>query len=133
MNKTILITLCTLFFFATACKSQQETATETATETVKKGPKKPSAEDRAAKSEEMMNALNLSADQKVKFEAVEVKYGDKMKALRQSGDRDAMKDGMRALQEEKTAELKGFLSADQITKYTEIMKANRPQRGGGRR
>ena len=128
-----MIALCSILLSTTACKSQQEatseTAEETKTETVRKGPKQGNPEQRAARLEEMMTTLGLSADQKVKFKAIDSKYADKMRALRDAGDRDAMREGMRSIQTEKSAELKGILTVDQMTKYKEMMEARKPKGG----
>jgi len=140
MNKTMIITLCSLFFLASACKSQKEsaettaeTASEATTETVKKGRgERPNPADRAARLEEMMTSLNLSADQQVQFKAIDAKYGEKMRALREGGDREAMRAGMKSLQDQKMAELTNVLSAEQLTKYKEMLAARRPNKGGRR-
>lgn len=139
--KKIIYVLVVGLLIISACKSKKAaTETEAAaeapqTERVKKGPPKGgSLEEKLAEQEEMYTSLGISDAQKVKFRAIETKYAQKMRTLRDSntGDREGMRTAMQALQNEKVAEIKSILTGDQFTKYETLLAAMRQERRGGR-
>jgi Spy/CpxP family protein refolding chaperone len=87
--------------------------------------------DPGARAGMMQKQLGLSDDQTTQVKAVFADEQSKMQALRSSGGDPAdMRPKMMAIREDSTAKLKGILTADQFTKYQEMMQQMR-QRGGG--
>lgn len=80
-------------------------------------------QDRAEWEKKIKDELKLTADQVVKYDALSKEYNDKMDAL--MGDaslsKDAQKEKKMALKKEKEGKIMEFLTAEQQTKYKEIM------------
>jgi len=109
-------------------------------------PAPPSAEERAKARAEMLETLDLSADQTTQVEEVLSSLDEKRKTLmdeaRESGDREAMKeirDEMKEIQDSADTKLKSIMSEEQYAKYVELRssrggnRGERRPRGGGRR
>ena len=70
--------------------------------------------------EEYAAALNLSEDQKPKFEAITKKYAEQMKAVKDGGGRKLQKyKKVKSIRKNKDAEMKTLLSKDQYEVYLE--------------
>ncbi|MGB0521374.1 MAG: hypothetical protein ACPGJS_00370 [Flammeovirgaceae bacterium] len=82
--------------------------------------------------------MALTDESLEEVKALNIKYAEKMKALREEnqGDRMAMKEAGRELETEKRKELKKILTKDQFKEYkawmTERMEGRRERRGGMR-
>ena len=101
----------------------------------------PSQEERAEARTEMLAALDLSADQTARVEAVldtlDAERTALMETARGSGDRDAMKevrDEMKQLREAADTQLESIMSEDQYAQYEKLRRTQRGGRGerGGR-
>jgi len=109
--KSISVLLFALFFAAATAQAQRETAPakkdRTAGAEMKaKKPARPSMEDE----------LNLSPDQRAQFKKADEQYKAKSKA-----SKDAKKQDMAQLRDERKRAHKAALNADQAAKYDEIM------------
>jgi Spy/CpxP family protein refolding chaperone len=87
--------------------------------------------------QELMAKLNLTTAQKTKIEAINKKFADDMKTLREkakTGDRKALQPEFRKAQMAHREEIAAVLTAEQKKKYQEEMKAMmekmRKERGG---
>ena len=82
----------------------------------------------------MIEQLSLDEAQAAKVQAINLTYAEKIQAVRQDnrGNREAMKETLTAIQADKTAELKGILTAEQIESY-EALEAKGRKRGRGQR
>jgi chloramphenicol O-acetyltransferase len=84
--------------------------------------------------EENAAALNLSQDQKPKFEAITKKYAEQIKAVKDGGGRKLQKyKKVKSIRKNKDAEMKALLSKDQYNVYLEKqeeMKTKMKQRRG---
>lgn len=70
--------------------------------------------------EEYSAALNLSEDQRPKFEAITKKYAEQMKAVKDGGGRKLQKyKKLKSIGKNKDAEMKVLLSKDQFKVYLE--------------
>ena len=104
-----------------------------------------SQEDRAARQKEQQDALKkelgLKKDQIVKFDKIQKDYNKKrqesMTAMRDSDDREGMREKMTKMSGENQAAIKKILDKGQLKKYEAYLKkqaearANRGGRGGG--
>lgn len=83
--------------------------------------------------DDLIAQLGLTEEQEPAF--LEMWYGaqDKLMAIREEhrGNRSAMREAMKALREERNTQLETILTEDQLTKYYEILDANRRKMGGG--
>lgn len=83
---------------------------------------------------ELLAKLNLSADQKTKIAALDKKREAEMQKLRQSGDREGMREKMRPIMEKYEKDFNAILTPAQRTKYQELrkemMEKMRKERGG---
>lgn len=85
---------------------------------------------------QMMDKLNLTADQKKKVAALDAKMKQQMEAAMKSsgGDRQKMMQGMRGMRQSYQKDLNAILTADQRKKFEQLMKERRDQmmkeRGG---
>lgn len=88
----------------------------------------------AQQTEQMKKQLNLTDEQLPKIEALNLKYAEKMKAARDeaAGDRDAMRNTMRSMFNEKDTELQKILTEDQWATLQKVRQERR-QNGRGRR
>ena len=95
-------------------------------------PQRMSAEDRTKRLTEQ---LSLSADQAKKVLAINKRSEEDMRKIFESaeGDRESMRETMRAHREKVNKEIEALLTAEQKTKFEEIKKQGPPQRGGDRR
>lgn len=90
-------------------------------------------------TERMVEKLDLSDDQKVKVEEINLRYANKMKAEmeRNQGNREAMRTIMQAMRKDQLAEMKSVLTDKQFKKFKKMAAKGRGQgggkRGGGRR
>jgi hypothetical protein len=74
------------------------------------------------KTEWMKTELSLSAEQATKVEGINLKYGQKRKALK-----DEMRKQMKSLRQEEQKELEGVLTKEQLATY-EKKKAERKEK-----
>ena len=81
-------------------------------------------QDRTEWEKKIKDELKLSADQTVKFDALSKEYNDKIDALMSDASlsKDAQKEKKMALKKEKEAKMAEFLTAEQQTKYKELME-----------
>lgn len=85
-------------------------------------------------TDQMKASLELTAEQLPKVEALNLKYAEKMDAVRANaqGDRDAMRSAMMPLRAEKDKELKELLTVEQWDKLLAVRKEARSKGGKGR-
>lgn len=80
--------------------------------------KKPKKRDRRGPGmDELFAELNMTDEQIAKYKKIDEKYRTKMRATMNGNDRGAMATKIKALQEERTEEVKGILSAEQFQQY----------------
>lgn len=87
-------------------------------------------------TDELKKALDLNKDQEKKVLDLNLKNAQQMSALREEamkngGDREAMREKMTKLREAQNAEMKKILTEDQYTKYEKYMEERRASRGQG--
>ena len=84
-------------------------------------------------TEQMIEKLSLTDDQKVKVEAINLKYAKIQSEMMQAdqGDRQARQGEMRKNREAKDAELKEVLTPEQYELYQQLQEQQRQQRSGG--
>ena len=86
----------------------------------------------------MKKGLNLNDEQYKSVYNLYLKRGEEMKARRDKGqqgqqvNREARREEMKKSQEAMNAELKKILTAEQYTKYEEMLKKQRQRQGGPR-
>lgn len=81
---------------------------------------KPKKRDRRGPGmNELFAELNMTDEQIAKYKMIDEKYRTKMRASMNGDDRGAMATKIKTLQEERTEEVKGILSAEQFQKYLE--------------
>ena len=86
----------------------------------------------------MKKELNLNDEQYKSVYNLYLKRGEEMKARRNKGqqgqqvNREARREEMKKSQEAMNAELKKILTAEQYTKYEEMLKKQRQRQGGPR-
>ena len=80
-------------------------------------------------TERMEKALNLTADQKTKIQAIELDLAKQMNTLRQNnqGNRDAMRSAMQEIDKKRDEKYKSVLTADQFKKYLEDKEQRRKE------
>ncbi len=88
-------------------------------------------------NQRLAERLELTEEQKPKFEAIMEDATTKRRALMQSMrneeiDREAAMEQMREIQEAATASLAEVLTEEQMTRYRDMMERMRGRRGGGR-
>ena len=83
----------------------------------------------------MKEQLELTAEQLPKIEELNLKYAKKMGEVREEvgEDREAMREKIMPLMQEKDTELKKILTAEQWAKFEEERKERMKNRGSGRR
>ncbi len=83
---------------------------------------------------QMKESLDLTEEQLTKVEALNLKYAEKMETLRDEAkaDREATRNAMKPIREEKDAELKALLTTEQYEKLVTLRKDSQPKRGKGR-
>jgi Spy/CpxP family protein refolding chaperone len=81
---------------------------------------------------EMIEQLNLTEDQKPKFEAAWRTRGEKMRDLRDNSslDEDARRAKMQEIMQNFRREVDSFLTAEQKTKLSDLQERMRNRRGG---
>jgi Spy/CpxP family protein refolding chaperone len=81
-------------------------------------------------TEQLVKDLGLTEAQKVKVEAINKKYGEKMAELSKEagGDRAKSREKMMELRKAKDAELKAVFTAEQNTKYLALEKQRMEER-----
>jgi len=92
------------------------------------------AEEMSKQQTEMMKKeLNLTDKQTTDVSAINLKYAKKMENQRKNaqGDREAMRKEMDTMREEKNAEFKKVLTADQYKKWQEKEEEMMKNRGRG--
>jgi Spy/CpxP family protein refolding chaperone len=94
-------------------------------------PPRMTAEER---TKNLTEKLTLTTDQATKVLAIYKRSEEEMKKLFESseGDREAMRDTMRAHREKVNKEIEGLLTAEQKLKFEELRKQGPPQRPGRR-
>lgn len=94
-------------------------------------PPRMTAEER---TKNLTEKLTLTTDQATKVLAIYKRSEEEMKKLFESseGDREAMRDTMRAHREKVNKEIEGLLTAEQKVKFEELRKQGPPQRPGRR-
>ena len=95
-------------------------------------PQRMSAEDRTKRLTEQ---LSLKEDQSKKVLAIYKRSEEDVRKIFESaeGDRESMRETMRAHREKVNKEIEALLTAAQKTKFEEIKKQGPPPRGGERR
>ena len=96
---------------------------------------RPSAEEMAKRqTEQMVEKLSLTDDQKEKAEVINLKYARLQSEMMQSGqgDRQARSDEMRKNREARDAELKEILTPEQYEQYQKIREEQMQRPGGNR-
>ncbi|MEY3369192.1 MAG: hypothetical protein RI973_2347 [Bacteroidota bacterium] len=81
----------------------------------------------------MKEELGLSDKQAEKVKAINTKYANKMKELRETnrdGDRTAMREAMTSLRQEQSEELKSVLTAEQFEKWQQLQSEGPGGRNG---
>ena len=81
----------------------------------------------------MKEDLGLSDKQAEKVKAINEKYANKMKEMREAsrdGDRQAMRENMSVLRKEQTEELKTVLTSEQFEKWQQLQNEQRNGRPG---
>ena len=135
----ITIVLCLLTFIS--CKPNEKVAeTSTTPETTaenerpRRGPRGRGGEQMRQQQQEMMAALNMTDRQKEKMQAVNQKFREKMRAMRENsnGDRATMRGEMMKMRQEMDKQIQGILTVEQYKKYKKLMEERRQQRGGRR-
>ena len=91
-----------------------------------------SEENIKARISNLADTLNLSTQQEKQILDSELKFARTMQSQRQnfdfaSGDREAFRDQMIKLREEKDAQYKEILNQEQFTEYSKIMEGRRSQ------
>ncbi len=77
-------------------------------------------EELAQNMEEFLEVLDLSEEQKPKFEAITKKYAEQMKAVKESGGgKYKMYKKVKSIQKNKNSEMEKLLSEDQYKVYLE--------------
>jgi len=85
--------------------------------------------DRSEWEKKIKDELKLTADQTEKYNALNKEYNDKIDALVNdaNADKDAQKEKKMALKKEKETKLMEFLTAEQQTKYKELMEKKKKE------
>jgi Na+-transporting NADH:ubiquinone oxidoreductase subunit NqrC len=86
-------------------------------------------QDRAEWEKKLKDELKLTADQTVKYDALNKEYNDKIDALMSDASlsKDVQKDKKMALKKEKETKMMEFLTPEQQTKYKEIMEKKKKE------
>jgi Spy/CpxP family protein refolding chaperone len=87
-------------------------------------------QSRAEWEKKMKDELKLTADQTVKFDALNKEYNDKMDVLMKDAslNKDVQKERKMALKKEKESRLFEFLTPEQQTKYKELIEKKKSQK-----
>lgn len=136
------------FMLTTACNSTKDT-TSAATSTAQpaaataaterpagpRGARQGGGARGQAQMEELVASLGLNQDQEEEFKAINTKYQQQMRAMRDeaNGDFASMRGKMQELRAAQNQEIKEILTAEQITKYEKFLAERRNNRQGGRR
>ncbi|WP_430933553.1 DUF4890 domain-containing protein [Saccharicrinis sp. 156] len=91
-------------------------------------------EDMAKKqTERMKEDLGLTDKQTTKIQSINLKYANKQQELRKnaSGDREAMRESMKTIRDERMTELKKVLTEEQVEKLVAQEKERMQNRGQG--
>ena len=91
-------------------------------------------EERVAKqTQRMTESLELSTAQREKIKAVNLKYAEKMAAIRKevraSGDWESMREVMPTLRAQQNEEINKYLTTEQSEKWTTLQKERETKRG----
>lgn len=89
-----------------------------------------SAEDMAKRqTERMKTELNLTAEQEVKIQAINMKYAEQQVAKRdeKKEKRREMETAQQAVMDQKDAEIKALLTPEQLTKYEKYCKQEKKE------
>lgn len=91
--------------------------------------KETTKQDRTEWEKKIKEELKLTPEQVTKFDALSKEYGDKMDALAADASltKEAQKEKKMALKKEKETKLNEFLTAEQQTKYKEIMEKKKKE------
>lgn len=135
------------FMLTTACNSTIDTTTA-ATSTAQPAATTAAAERPAgprgnrqgggargqAQMAELVASLGLNQDQEEEFKAINTKYQQQMRAMREeaNGDFSSMRGKMQELRTAQNEEIKEILTAEQITKYEKFLAERRNNRQGRR-
>ncbi|MBC7828065.1 MAG: hypothetical protein H7122_09980 [Chitinophagaceae bacterium] len=86
-------------------------------------------QDRTEWEKKIKDELKLTADQTVKYDAVNKEYNDKIDALMSDASlaKDVQKEKKMTLKKEKETKMMEFLTAEQQTKYKEIMEKKKKE------
>lgn len=99
-----------------------------------RGSAKGDPEARATKmTAHLTEALELSDEQATKIKAIHLKYGERIQALREQGDRDKTRAAMQQMRADIDSEIKQVLTAEQAAKFEEMPKYRKGKRGKGKR
>jgi len=87
----------------------------------------------AEQTKQMTEALDLSTAQGEKIKAVNLRYAEKMSAIRkevrESGDWETMREIMPELRQQQNEEINKYLTAEQKEKWTNLQKEREAKRG----
>jgi uncharacterized protein YegL len=113
MKKLLLFALLTAMVSSVTLAQDQKTVKQDKTEWEKK----------------LKEELKLTDEQTVKYDALNKEYNDKFSALMSDASlaEDAKKEKKMALKKEKETKLMEFLTAEQQTKYKEIMEKKKKE------
>ena len=92
--------------------------------------KKDYKKDRTEWENRLKTELNLTTDQSVKFDDLNKEYNDKLDAIAMDAtttDKEALKEKKMALKKEKEAKLLAILTAEQQTKYKELIEKKKKE------
>ena len=92
--------------------------------------KKDYKKDRTEWENKLKTELNLTADQSLKFDELNKEYNEKLDAIAMDAtttDKEALKEKKMALKKEKEAKLLAILTAEQQTKYKELIEKKKKE------
>jgi hypothetical protein len=114
MKKFMLLMLCTVFGTAAVMAQPAQ---------------KDYKKDQAEWEQKLKDKLDLTADQAVKYDAINKEYKEKMDALKQDAglSDDARKEKKTALKKEKEAKLFEFFTPKQQEKYREVIEEKKKE------
>lgn len=126
-----------LFFSCSKKTTEAATEVEETTEMreERQGPRgdRPRGQRERINFDQLAAQLALSPEQEEQFVALNEDFQTKMQEMRDSGtDRMAMREQMRSMRDERSAELKKILTEEQFQQYEKIIAEQRGKRGGRR-
>ncbi|MFC2097855.1 hypothetical protein ACFLSI_05925 [Bacteroidota bacterium] len=90
-------------------------------------------ERQKAQRTQLIKDLKLTKDQIVKYDAANKKYTEALTKMRESGDREGMREKMQEETKKRDAEYKKIFDKSQLEKYTKLQEErNKNRQGRGR-